>query len=113
VDALAEQRFGGVVVLASAMLCIALGTWIARSGSTRWINGVDFTRIDPRNHPRAAAVVGQSVAGIGIAHLVLGLFLVAATGPVRQDWIVALAAGLPVAGSLYVMYMRLQGLYRR
>ena len=112
-DPLAEQRIGGMVVMASAMLCIALGTWVAHSGSTRLINGVDFSRIDPRDHPRAAAIVGQSVAGIGAAHLLLGVFLLAAAAPIRQEWIVALAAGLPVAGSLYVMYMRLQGLYRR
>lgn len=112
-DLLAEQRIGGVVVMASAMLCIALGTWVARSGSTRWINGVDFSRIDPRDHPRAAAIVGQAVAAIGVVHLLLGAFLLAAAAPVRQEWIIVLAAGLPVVGSLYVMYLRLQGLYRR
>jgi hypothetical protein len=112
-EPLAEQRIGGFVVLSSAMLCVALGIWVARAGSTRWINGVDFSRIDPRDHPRAAAIVGQSVAGIGVAHLVLGVFLAAVPPPIRQEWIVALAAGLPVLGSLYVMYQRLQGLYRR
>lgn len=112
-DTLIEQQMGGWVLLASSAFIVALGTWIARTGSTRWINGVDFSRIDPRDHPRAAAIVGQSVAAIGGFHFLLGAFLAATSTPIRHDWIIALAAGLPVVGGLYVMFMRLQSLYRR
>lgn len=112
-DALAEQQGGGLAILACAMLCIALGAWVARTGNTRWINGVDFSRIDPRHHPRAAAIVGQSVAGIGVAYLPLGAYLAAASAPIEQEWIVVVAALLPVVGSLFAMHQRLQGLYRR
>lgn len=112
-DALVEQRMGGWVLVASAMGLLALGAWLTRSGSTRLLNGVDFSRIDPRDHPRVAAIVGQSVAAIGAAHLLLGVFLVAATAPVRQEWIVTIAVCVPVVGSLFAMHQRLQGLYRR
>jgi hypothetical protein len=112
-DALAEQQSGGLAILGCAMFCIALGAWVARTGNMRWINGVDFSRIDPRDHPRAAAIVGQSVAAIGVAYLPLGAFLAAASAPIRQEWIPVLAVLLPVVGSLCMMYLRLQGLYRR
>lgn len=112
-DAHAEQRLAGWIVGGSALLLAALGAWIARSGNTRWINGVDFSRIDPRDHPRAARIVGETVIGIAVVQLGLAGWLVAAPGPIRAEWLVVLVAILPAFALLAVMYLRLQGLYRR
>lgn len=112
-DALAEQQMGGWVLGASAIMLVALGTWVARTGSTRLINGVDFSRIDPRDHARVATIVGQSAAGIGLVHLVVAAGLLLASEPIRQEWIIGLAVALPPLAFLAAMHLRMQGLYKR
>lgn len=111
-DALTEQRIAGWILLVSGTALVLLGAWIARSGSTRWINGVDFSRIDPRDHPRAARIVGAAVGGIGLSEIVLAGWMLASMAAIGEDWRVLLAVLLPPLLILAAMFLRLQGLYR-
>jgi hypothetical protein len=112
-DAHAEQRIAGWVLIASGLLLVALGTFIARRQSKRFVNGIDWSRIDARDHARVARMAGTMVAAIGIFELPTAAWMIAASEPIRPEWMVVLALGLPPLLLTGAMLLRLQGLYRR